>query len=136
MLHALVHRGPRWALGLVVVTAGGGLAAEAVGVRTGLPFGDYSYAGTLGPEVLDVPRGRAAGLDDDGLPRAARGPPADPALGACRSARSGWPAWDVFLDPQMVGDGRWRWADPTPSLPGVDRHPADQLRRLAARRRR
>ena len=42
-------------LGLVVVTAGGGLAAEAVGVRTGLPFGDYSYAGTLGPEVLDVP---------------------------------------------------------------------------------
>ncbi|MGH8969149.1 MAG: carotenoid biosynthesis protein, partial [Actinomycetes bacterium] len=40
--HALVHRGPAWALGLVVVTAGGGLAAEAVGVRTGLPFGDYS----------------------------------------------------------------------------------------------
>ncbi len=55
VLHALVHRGARWALGLVVVTAGGGLAAEAVGVRTGLPFGDYPYAGTLGPEVLDVP---------------------------------------------------------------------------------
>ena len=40
-------------------------------------------------------------------------------------------AWDVFLDPQMVGDGHWRWADPTPSLPGRRRHPADQLRRLA-----
>jgi putative membrane protein len=29
-------------------------------------------------------------------------------------------AWDVFLDPQMVGDGHWTWAHPTPSLPGVD----------------
>jgi putative membrane protein len=29
-------------------------------------------------------------------------------------------AWDVFLDPQMVGDGHWTWADPSPSLPGVD----------------
>ena len=55
VLHALVHRGIGWALGLVVITAGGGLAAEAVGVRTGLPFGDYTYADTLGPEVLDVP---------------------------------------------------------------------------------
>ncbi len=55
VLHALVHRGLGWTLGLVAVTAGGGLVAEAVGVRTGLPFGDYSYAGTLGPEVLDVP---------------------------------------------------------------------------------
>ncbi len=28
-------------------------------------------------------------------------------------------AWDVFLDPQMVEAGHWRWADPTPALPGV-----------------
>jgi putative membrane protein len=32
----------------------------------------------------------------------------------------GLAAWDVFLDPQMVDDGRWRWADPTPGLPGVE----------------
>ncbi|MET0448425.1 MAG: carotenoid biosynthesis protein, partial [Aeromicrobium sp.] len=29
-------------------------------------------------------------------------------------------AWDVFLDPQMVDAGHWRWEHPTPSLPGVD----------------
>jgi putative membrane protein len=32
----------------------------------------------------------------------------------------GLTAWDVFLDPQMVGDGHWTWADPTPALPGVE----------------
>ena len=31
----------------------------------------------------------------------------------------GLAAWDVCLDPQMVGDGHWTWADPTPALPGV-----------------
>ena len=120
MLHALVHRGRRWALGLVVVTAGGGLAAEAVGVRTGVPFGDYSYAGTLGPQVLDVPvvvplawtmMAYPVLLAARRLTRRCGGP--------LSSAASGWPAWDVFLDPQMVADGHWPWADPTPSLPGV-----------------
>jgi putative membrane protein len=32
----------------------------------------------------------------------------------------GMVAWDVFLDPQMVADGHWTWADPTPALPGVE----------------
>ncbi len=117
--HALVHRGPAWALGLVVVTAGGGLAAEAVGVRTGLPFGDYSYAGTLGPSVLDVPV----------VVPLAWTMMAYPVLLAARRLTRRWVvpvgalglvAWDVFLDPQMVDDGHWTWADPTPALPGVD----------------
>jgi uncharacterized membrane protein len=117
--HALVHRGPAWALGLVVVTAGGGLAAEAGGVRTGLPFGDYSYAGTLGPSVLDVPV----------VVPLAWTMMAYPVLLAARRLTRRWVvpvgalglvAWDVFLDPQMVDDGHWTWADPTPALPGVD----------------
>jgi putative membrane protein len=118
-VHALVHRGPAWALGLVVVTAGGGFAAEAVGLRTGLPFGDYDYRGTLGPELLDVPLT---------VPLAWT-MMAYPVLLAARRLTRHWvvpvgafglTAWDVFLDPQMVGDGRWRWADPEPSFPGVD----------------
>ncbi len=121
-VHALVHRGPAWAFGLVVVTAGGGFAAEAVGVRTGLPFGDYSYRGTLGPELLDVPL----------LVPLAWTMMAYPVLLAARRLTRGrvhrvvplgaygLMAWDVFLDPQMVGDGHWRWADPEPSFPGVD----------------
>ena len=28
-------------------------------------------------------------------------------------------SWDLFLDPQMVDAGHWRWADPLPALPGV-----------------
>ena len=32
----------------------------------------------------------------------------------------GWAlaSWDLFLDPQMVEAGHWRWADVTASLPG------------------
>ena len=118
VMHALVHRGVGWTVGLVVVTAGGGLAAEAVGVRTGLPFGDYSYAGTLGPEILDVPL----------VVPLAWTMMAYPVLLAARRLTRRWvvpvgayglAAWDVFLDPQMVADGHWTWADPEPSLPGV-----------------
>lgn len=117
--HALVHRGTGWALGLVAVTAGGGLLAEAVGVRTGLPFGEYAYRGTLGPELLDVPL----------VVPLAWTMIAYPVLLAARRLTRHWVpvvgglgmvAWDVFLDPQMVGDGHWRWADPDPGLPGVD----------------
>jgi putative membrane protein len=31
----------------------------------------------------------------------------------------GLAAWDVFLDPQMVAEGYWTWAAPSPALPGV-----------------
>lgn len=121
VLHALVHRGPGWTLGLMVVTAGGGLAAEAVGVRTGLPFGDYSYAGTLGPEVLGVPVIVPLAWTMMGYPvlLAARRLTRGRRLAVVPVGAFGLTAWDVFLDPQMVGDGHWTWADPSPALPGV-----------------
>src|SRR5882757_8022456 len=33
----------------------------------------------------------------------------------------GWAlaSWDLFLDPQLVAAGHWRWAHPDPHLPGV-----------------
>ena len=117
--HAIVTRGPAWAFGLLVVTAGGGLVVEAVGVRTGWPFGEYSYAGTLGPEVLGVPL----------VVPLAWTMMAYPVLIAARRLTRRWVplvggyglmAWDIFLDPQMVADGHWEWADPTPALPGVE----------------
>jgi uncharacterized membrane protein len=114
------RHGARGALVLLVVGGGGGLAAEAVGVATGLPFGVYAYTGTLGPEVLGVPLvvplawvmmawpalvvGRTLG----------RGPVGTVAVGAVALT-----AWDVFLDPQMVDAGHWVWADPVPALPLV-----------------
>ena len=114
-----VH-GPRGGLCLVGIAGGGGLVAEAVGLATGVPFGDYAYTGTLGPEVLGVPLvvplawammawpalvvGRAL---------AGRGVTVV-AVGALALA-----AWDLFLDPQMVGAGHWVWRAPDPGLPLV-----------------
>jgi putative membrane protein len=119
-----VH-GPRGGVVLVLDAAGGGLAVEAVGMRTGVPFGSYAYSGDLGPALLGVPLvvplawtmmawpalvvGRALAARVSG-PRAA----VVPALGGWALA-----AWDVFLDPQMVDAGHWRWADPEPALPLV-----------------
>ena len=129
--HALVHRGPLFALGLVVVSAGGGLAAEAVGVRTGYPFGAYSYAGTLGPEVLDVPVVVPLAWTMMAYPVL---------LAARRVGRRfaavvgglGLMAWDMFLDPQMVGDGHWTWAHPDPSLTAIDGIPLTNFAGWAA----
>jgi uncharacterized membrane protein len=120
--HAAVHRGLRWAVVLVLVTAGGSLLAEAVGVWTGLPFGVYSYDSSLGPKVLGVPV----------VVPLAWTMMAYPVLLAARRLTRRWvapvgglglAAWDVFLDPQMVADGRWGWAHPTPGLPGIDAVP-------------
>jgi putative membrane protein len=108
--HALLTRGPRTAAVLVAVTAGGGLAVEAVGTATGYPFGAYSYAGSLGPHVLGVPWVIPLAWTMMAWPawlvaaRLTRRP-------AARVAVAGWAlaSWDVFLDPQMVAAGHWTW---------------------------
>lgn len=119
VVHAAVHRGALWALGFLVVSAGVGFAAELVGVRTGWPFGAYSYDRSLGPTLAGVPV----------VVPLAWTMMAYPVLVAARRLTQhyawlvgayGMVAWDVFLDPQMVADRRWRWHDPTPSLPGVE----------------
>jgi uncharacterized membrane protein len=118
LTHAWTVRGARWALAFLAVTAGGGLLAEAVGVRTGFPFGRYAYAGSLGPEVLDVPA----------VVPMAWAMFAYPALVAARRLTRrrvalvgglALASWDLFLDPQMVAAGHWRWEHPYPALPGV-----------------
>ena len=118
--HALLTRGPRTAALLVAVTAGGGLAVEAVGTATGVPFGAYTYADSLGPAVLGVPVVIPLAWTMMAWPawlaarRLTASTPARIVVGAWALA-----AWDVFLDPQMVAAGHWRWADPVPGLPGV-----------------
>ena len=108
--HALLTRGPRTAAVLVAVTAGGGLVVEAVGTATGLPFGAYTYAGSLGPHVLGVPWVIPLAWTMMAWPawlvavRLVRRPVVRIVVAAWALA-----SWDVFLDPQMVAAGHWSW---------------------------
>jgi putative membrane protein len=122
--HAATTRGNRAAAALLGIAGGGGLLVEVVGTRTGRPFGRYAYTATLGPRVAGVPV--VIGLAWTMM--------AWPALLAGRrlAGRSaavplvaGWAlaSWDVFLDPQMVGAGHWRWQDVRAALPGIPEVP-------------
>jgi len=116
--HAAVHRGLRWAAVYLAVTAGTGLVAESVGTNTGFPFGQYDYAGSLGPKLLDVPLVIPMAWAMFAYPcllvgqRLARHPVAAAAVGAWALA-----SWDLFLDPQMVEAGHWTWRDVQLALP-------------------
>ncbi|MBI1377567.1 MAG: carotenoid biosynthesis protein [Frankiales bacterium] len=119
--HALVARGVLWALGWFVLSAGIGFGAEVLGTRTGFPFGTYTYADTLGPLVAGVPVVIPLAWAMMSYPallaarRLSRGPLLTPVVAAVALA-----SWDLFLDPQMVGEGHWSWTlDNTPVLIGI-----------------
>ena len=103
--------------GMVIVL---GWSAEAIGSRTGFPFGGYSYTEALQPQFFHVPLL---------IPLAwlMMLPPAW-AVAKVISSRftDRWQtpiffglsalamtAWDLFLDPQMVTWGLWEWHSPS-----------------------
>ncbi|WP_432547787.1 carotenoid biosynthesis protein [Kineococcus sp. SYSU DK004] len=119
--------GARGAVRTLAVAGGLGLLAEAVGTRTGRPFGRYRYAGTLGPQVLDVPvvvplawTMVAHPAVQLGRRLARRLPPGRRRDGAVVAAAA-WTlaSWDLFLDPQMTAAGHWAFEVPHPHLPGL-----------------
>jgi uncharacterized membrane protein len=118
--HAVLTRGWLWALGFVVIAGGIGWAAEYIGVSTGFPFGLYSYADTLGWTVAGVPIVVMMAWAMMSYPcllaaqRLSRTRAGVVVFGAWLLA-----SWDLFLDPQMVGEGHWTWASPDPGLPGI-----------------
>jgi putative membrane protein len=119
LLHAAATRPARY----VVVLAGVGVAAfaaELLGVRTGVPFGTYRYTGGLGPTLGRVPLlVAAAWLMMAHAAVAVAGQLTRRRVTRTAVAAVALAAWDVFLDPQMVAAGHWRWRDPAPHLPGV-----------------
>ena len=118
--HALLTRGVRVAAALVGTATLGGFAVEAVGVATGFPFGTYDYSGQLGPKVLGVPLIIPLAWTWMAWPAwLAAVRLTTRRAGRIALAAAGLAAWDLFLDPQMVAEGYWRWLDPTPALPGV-----------------
>jgi uncharacterized membrane protein len=118
--HAAVTRGARVGAALVLVTAVGGLAVETLGVATGFPFGGYAYRGALGPSLHGVPAVIPLAWTWMAWPAWLTAGLLAP-RGAARIglAGLGLAAWDLFLDPQMVAEGYWRWDHPAPHLPGV-----------------
>ena len=120
VVHALYWRGVRFTAALVAVTAGGGLAVEALGTHYGVPFGSYAYGDSLGWTMLGVPVVIPLAWTMMAYPallvgrRITRHPLAGPLV-------AGWAlaAWDLFLDPQMVAAGHWVWSTAGPSLTGI-----------------
>jgi uncharacterized membrane protein len=130
LAHCVATRG--WSCGavLVAVCVGGGLAAEAIGWRTGWPFGNYRYGNTLGPKVLGVPMVVPLAWAMMGWPALLAGRRAGARFGHVDGSRKRLvtaavgslvlSSWDLFLDPQMVGAGHWRWLPtPGPWLNGI-----------------
>ncbi len=126
--HAWINRGVAWTFGYLLITVGGGLAVEAIGVRTGWPFGDYNYSDELQPQLLGVPI----------VIPLAWAMMAYPALVVARRLTRNWlliavigawalASWDLFLDPMMVAEGYWVWTGNATQFPGLDGIPAVNL---------
>ena len=126
--HALLTRGAAWTAGWFVTSAGIGFLAELAGTRTGLPFGSYDYADTLGPTVAGVPAVIPLAWAMMSYPallaarRLSSGPLLTPVVAAVALA-----SWDLFLDPQMVAEGHWTWNVEGPTLPGITAIPAQNF---------
>ncbi len=107
--------GVRRAMSVAAAVAGLALVAEMIGSHTGLPFGQYTYTDRLQPQITGVPvlvplawlmmlpAAWAVGARVAGTEHRLR------FVGASAAA---FTAWDLFLDPQMVAWGFWRWATP------------------------
>lgn len=99
-----------------VITAILTWAAEALGSKTGIPFGQYHYTDLLQPQIVGVPLliplawfmmlGPAWAIAKAILGNSQR------QITFAAISALAITAWDLFLDPQMVGWGFWAWSDP------------------------
>jgi uncharacterized membrane protein len=108
----------RWgaprALGSAVGIGAATTAIEHLGTVTGVPFGRYSYTGVLRPQVAGVPAivplaWFAMAVPSREVAHAVLGARSRPVTRIVAGAAA-LTAWDLFLDPQMVGEGYWSWA--------------------------
>lgn len=111
--NALRRWGPGRAAGAATATAITTGVVERVGTATGLPFGQYGYTAALRPQIAHVPVIVPLAWFGMGLPsreaaHAALGPHSTPARRIALGSFA-MTAWDLFLDPQMVGEGYWTW---------------------------
>ena len=116
LFNAYLTHGRTYLLRYFVIIFTFGVVIEHIGVRTGWPFGNYSYDSSLGAFLFHIPL----------VVPFAWMMLTHPILIAARELSLRWTiviggfalmAWDLFLDPQMVSAGRWRWNDTTPHVP-------------------
>jgi lycopene beta-cyclase len=107
--------GARRTAAVVATVIVAGWAAEAIGSKTGFPFGAYHYTDRLQPQLLGVPlliplawlmMLPPAWAVAQRITRRSRG-----LLFVAVSALA-FTAWDLYLDPQMVNWGLWAWDQP------------------------
>lgn len=122
--HAYFNRGLAWTASFFSITLAFGWLIEVLGTATQFPFGDYFYTEALGPSLLGVPIVIPLAWSMMAYPvLLAAQRLSTTALGV--ALIGGWlmMAWDLFLDPQMVGEGYWTWERIGWYLPGIDNIP-------------
>ena len=122
LTHAMYTLGVRNAAVFFILSTVISFAFESLGVATGAIFGPYHYADKLGPQLLNVPvlvpiawfmviypsyamanyiiTGDTRYRPEAGLARQ---------VGLALLSGILMTAWDLVLDPQMVGEGYWTW---------------------------
>jgi len=109
--HAVLNRGWTWALGFLAISLAFGWGIERLGLVTSFPFGTYEYADALGPKLGGVPLVIPLAWSMMAYPiLLAAQRLTSTGVGTALIGGWGLAAWDLFLDPQMVGEGYWRWA--------------------------
>lgn len=127
--HAWSRYGASWAAAYAVTATAVGFGVEYVGVHTGWPFTEYAYSDVLQPQLAGIPivvplawtmmTWPALLVGRTLIPSPARASRPTRLLAWAAIGTWALASWDLFLDPQMVAEGYWTWADPDPHLPGV-----------------
>jgi uncharacterized membrane protein len=128
VVHAGLSRGAGTGFGVLALVAVTAVAFEAVGLATGVPYGEYTYSDALGPTLLGVPFLVPLAWLMMAWPSWLLADHLTQRRGARIAVAAGvFAAWDVVLDPQMVQAGYWTWTHPEPGLPGIDTVPLTNL---------
>jgi len=120
--HLMAAVGIRKALTAAASVMGIGWLAEVIGINTAILFGHYSYGPALQPQIAGVPLAVVFAWFMMAWPFSALVTRWWPHAGASvQAAMTGalLTAWDLFLDPQMVGERYWTWREVSSAVPGT-----------------
>ena len=108
IIHARLYYGWKYTRRYLLITLSFAYLIELIGVKTSWPFGSYSYDSSLGLRLIGIPL----------VVPFAWAMMTHPLIIVARRMTKRWTllyggfalmAWDLFLDPQMVAAGRWKW---------------------------